>query len=124
MPRGLPPTLNVAVTLSVVVSITDTEAEPSLDTYANGDASALSAVVVDMTAAQIMDRARRMTTFLLELCGAPQWSRCPQSVMLHEFATTHRHPDRGRTFTAPRISDSPRSGRRGDRRTVAADRAG
>ena len=30
----------------------------------------------------------------------------------------------GRTFTAPRMSDSPRSGRRGDRRTIAPDRAG
>ncbi len=39
-------------------------------------------------------------------------------------AATHRHPDRGRTFTAPRMSDSPRSARRGDRRTIAADRAG
>jgi hypothetical protein len=31
MPRGLPPTLNVAVTLSVTVSITDTVPEPSFD---------------------------------------------------------------------------------------------
>src|SRR6266849_6337179 len=61
MPRGFPPTLNVAVTLSVAVSITDTEAEPSLDTYANGAASALSAVVADMTVAKIMNLAKRMT---------------------------------------------------------------
>src|ERR1700674_3627305 len=62
MPRGFPPTSNVAVTLSVAVSITDTEAEPSLDTYANGAASALSAIVTDMTVAQITSGARRMTT--------------------------------------------------------------
>jgi hypothetical protein len=30
--------------------------------------------------------------------------------MLHEFAATHRHPDRGRTSTTPRKSDSARSG--------------
>src|SRR6202521_354846 len=62
MPRGFPPTSNVAVTLSVAVSITDTEAEPSLDTYANGAASALSSIVTDMTVAQITNRAKRMTT--------------------------------------------------------------
>src|SRR5438105_9654917 len=64
MPRGLPPTLNVAVTLSVAISITVTEAEPSLDTYANGAASALSVIVAEMTVAQIMNRAN-MTIFLL-----------------------------------------------------------
>src|SRR6266853_5034782 len=61
MPRGFPPTSNVAVTLSVAVSITDTEAEPSLDTYANGAASALSAVVAETTVAQIMNRDKRTT---------------------------------------------------------------
>src|SRR5438045_8304650 len=62
MPRGFPPTSNVAVTLSVAISITVTEAEPSLDTYANGAASALSVVVAEMTVAQIMNRAN-MTIF-------------------------------------------------------------
>src|SRR5438105_15440310 len=61
MPRGFPPTSNVAVTLSVAISITVTEAEPSLDTYANGAASAPSDVVAETTVAQIMNRAKRTT---------------------------------------------------------------
>src|SRR2546421_4114 len=48
-------------TLSVAVSITDTEAEPSLDTYANGAASAPSDVVAETTVAQIMNRDKRTT---------------------------------------------------------------
>src|ERR1700694_1693832 len=61
MPRGFPPTLNVAVSVSGAVSITDTEAEPSLETYANGAASATSAFMADRTIAPIMSRAKRMT---------------------------------------------------------------
>src|ERR1700681_3061156 len=85
MPRGFPPTSNVAVTLSVAVSITDTEAEPSLDTYANGAASALSAVVAETTVAQIMNRDKRTTGCSPSSYTAPQWSGCGRSVMLHEL---------------------------------------
>src|ERR1700720_3605567 len=85
MPRGFPPTLNVAVTLSVAVSITDTEAEPSLDTYANGAASAVSAVVAETTVAQIMNLNKHTTGCSPSSYAAPQWSRCRRSVMLHEL---------------------------------------
>src|ERR1700687_3044044 len=119
MPRGFPPTLKVAVSLSVAVSITDTVAEPSLDTYANGAAKALRAVAADRIVAPIMSRAKHMTVVSpSNYGGAPQWSLC--------YTTLRKligHPDRGRTYAAPRMSDSARSDRRGDRRgNVAADR--
>src|SRR5689334_18559684 len=50
MPRGLPPTLNVAVTLSVAVSITDTVPDPSFEAKATGAATA-SVLAVDNAAA-------------------------------------------------------------------------
>ena len=39
MPRGFSPTFSVATTLSVAVSMTDTEALPSLETYASAAAA-------------------------------------------------------------------------------------
>src|SRR5664279_3026460 len=97
MPRGFPPTLNVVVSLSVAVSMTDTDAEPSLETYAKGAANAPRAVVADRTVAPIMSRVKRMTFAPSNQGGTPQWRGCRLWVILHEFAATHRRPERGRT---------------------------
>src|SRR5207247_2612264 len=40
MPRGFSPIFSVATTLSVAVSMTETDADPSLETYASGAAAA------------------------------------------------------------------------------------
>jgi hypothetical protein len=65
MPRGLPPTVNVAVTLSVTVSILDTVPEPSLEAYAIGAAAAGSDAAAD-NAAAIRIWKKRMAGLLLE----------------------------------------------------------
>src|ERR1700693_2459348 len=98
MPRGFPPTSNVAVSLSVAVSITDTEAEPSLDTYANGAASALRPVAADRTGAPIRSGAKRMMLLLLRTMAVRRNGVGTGDGLCY---TTLRqligHPDRGRT---------------------------
>src|SRR5690242_7845669 len=85
MPRGLPPTVNVAVTLSVAVSILDTVPEPSLEAYAIGAAAPGSDAAAD-NAAAIRIWKKRMAAIAPRGAGRSQWSRHKRSVMLHDLS--------------------------------------
>src|SRR6478609_6601366 len=84
MPRGLPPTLNVAVTLSVVVSIIDTVPEPSFEAYAIGAAAADRELAASNAAIRIQEK--RMAVIAPRGAGRLQWSRRKRSVMLHDLS--------------------------------------
>src|SRR5689334_7538377 len=73
MPRGFVPALNVAVTLSVAVSMTEIDAEPSFETYAKGAASAAA-----QTHSVAPTTIRNSPGTMMESFGCPAGSSEPQ----------------------------------------------